>query len=214
LSMTGWEDLNTEELLAKAERLYETADPAHDFSHITRVLKNAEKIGRPEGADMRVLMLSALLHDAGSLSKGKSQPSDSKSPRLAEHFLDNLGLDEDVKAQVLYAIEVHRYSKGILPATLEARILQDADRLDAMGAIGIARAFMTGGSLGRKLYHPQDPFCKSREPDDREWNVDHFYRKLLRLESGMHTKTAKRMARERAVVLKRYLEDLEREIQD
>jgi uncharacterized protein len=113
---------------------------------------------------------------------------------------------------VLYAVEVHRFSKGIVPAKLEARILQDADRLDALGAIGIARVFLTGGVLGRALYNPVDPFCRSREPDDKRWNLDHFFRKLLKLESGMHTRTARKLAARRADVLKRYLSDLQREI--
>ena len=87
--------------------------------------------------------------------------------------------------------------RELFPTTLEARILQDADRLDALGAIGIARVFMTGGTLGRALYDPIDPFCKNREPDDKKWNLDHFYRKLLKLESGMHTKTARRAGRQK-----------------
>ncbi|RQW80581.1 MAG: phosphohydrolase, partial [Methanothrix sp.] len=107
-----------------------------------------------------------------------------------------------------------RFSKGIVPKTLEAKILQDADRLDAMGAIGIARVFMTGGTLGRALYNPDDPFCRAREPEDGLWNLDHFYRKLLKLEAGMHTKTARQMAEKRADVLRRYLLDLEEEIGD
>jgi len=113
---------------------------------------------------------------------------------------------------VLYAIDVHRYSRGILPVTLEARILQDADRLDALGAVGIARVFLTGGALGREMYHPEDPFCRYREPDDGRWNLDHFYKKLLKLEAGMHTKSARKLAAKRTAVLERYLSDLEDEI--
>ena len=127
-------------------------------------------------------------------------------------FLDRIGLSEEKKEQVLYAVAVHRFSLGIKPETLEAKILQDADRLDALGAVGIARTFMTGGTLNRAFYCPKDPFCKAREPDDRKWNLDHFYRKLLRLGSEMHTRTGKEMAGKRAEVLHRYLLDLEEEI--
>jgi uncharacterized protein len=70
-----------------------------------------------------------------------------------------------------------------------------------------------GGSLNRELYNSEDPFCRDREPDDTRWNLDHFYSKLLKLESGMHTKTARAMARERSIVMKRYLLDLQREIE-
>jgi uncharacterized protein len=95
---------------------------------------------------------------------------------------------------------------------LEARFLQDADRLDAMVAIGIARLFVTGGALGREMYHLQDPFCQKGEPDDGRWNLYHFYRKLLKLESGMHTSAAKRLAARtrRAKVLKQYLQTWKR----
>jgi uncharacterized protein len=179
-----------------------------------RVFKNAQYVGKAEGADMQILLIAALLHDIGSESKlsKKSSELDALRQKMAEDFLKKKGLDDNAMKSVLYAIEVHRFSKGLIPSTLEAKILQDADRLDAMGAIGIARVFMTGGAMGRKLYNPNDPFCESREPDDKMWNLDHFFRKLLRLESGMHTETGKRIAKQRAVVLKRYLSDLKREL--
>lgn len=195
--------------------MYREADPAHDFSHIMRVYKNARIIGQEEGADMQVLLLAALLHDVGSEKKNSSKrgESEKQGKSAVEAFLESIGLEEAAREKVLYAIDVHRFSRGIVPVTLEARILQDADRLDALGAIGIARVFLTGGTLGRELYHPDDPFCRaSREPDDGKWNLDHFYRKLLKLESGMHTKSAKKLASARTAVLRRYLRDLEEEI--
>jgi len=163
---------------------------------------------------MQVLLLAALLHDVGSEKKHALKPGESEGMgrKTMEDFLESIGLEEVARDKVLYAVDVHRFSKGIIPVTLEARILQDADRLDAIGAIGIARVFLTGGTLGRELYHPEDPFCRDREPDDKRWNLDHFYRKLLKLESGMHTKSAKKLAAERTAVLRRYLQDLEEEI--
>ncbi|NTV27829.1 MAG: HD domain-containing protein [Methanothrix sp.] len=212
--MSSNNDFDTIGLQEEVKVLYEEADPAHDFSHIIRVYQNAQIIGKKEGADMQVLLFSALLHDAGSVSKGLEDSIESYQRQKAVlDFLIKKELPENVQKKVLYAIEVHRFSKGIVPDTLEARILQDADRLDALGAVGIARVFMTGGTLGRALYDNVDPFCKNREPDDKKWNLDHFYRKLLKLESGMHTKTAKDMASRRTEVLKRYLSDLEQEIE-
>jgi uncharacterized protein len=193
---------------------YMGADPAHDFSHVLRVFRNARIIGQEEGADMRVLLWAALLHDVGSEKKNNAkqgEPDDS-GKRTAEAFLESVGLDEAAREKVQYAVDVHRFSRGIIPVTLEARVLQDADRLDAIGAIGIARVFLTGGTLGRVFYHPGDPFCRAREPDDGKWNLDHFYKKLLKLESGMHTESGKRMAARRTEVLRRYLQDLEAEI--
>ena len=195
--------------------MYKEADPAHDFSHILRVYQNAKTIGKKEGADMQVLLFSALLHDVGSASKDLEDSIDSDQRQKAVlDFLIKKGLPKNVQEKILYAVNVHRFSKGIVPDTLEAKILQDADRLDALGAIGIARVFMTGGTLGRALHDPIDPFCKNREPDDKKWNLDHFYRKLLKLESGMHTRTAREMAARRTNVLRRYLSDLEQEIED
>lgn len=203
-------------LIEEVAPLYRGADPAHDFSHIMRVYKNAKEIGKMEGANMQVLLLAALLHDAESGSKLAeiSAESNAKNLKTAEDFLKRKGFSEVVTEKVLYAVEVHRFSKGITPTTLEAKILQDADRLDAMGAIGIARVFMTGGALNRELYNPEDPFCRTREPDDGKWNLDHFYKKLLKLESGMHTDAGKALAKKRGLVLRRYLSDLEEEIGD
>ncbi|HUS75488.1 MAG TPA: HD domain-containing protein [Methanothrix sp.] len=206
--------IDPESWVSVIRSMYRGADPAHDFSHISRVYKNARIIGQQEAADMQVLLLAALLHDVGSEKKHALKPGESEGMgrKTMEDFLESIGLEEVARDKVLYAVDVHRFSKGIIPVTLEARILQDADRLDAIGAIGIARVFLTGGTLGRELYHPEDPFCRDREPDDKRWNLDHFYRKLLKLESGMHTKSAKKLAAERTAVLRRYLQDLEEEI--
>jgi len=203
-----------ETTLEEIKAMYEASDPAHDFSHIMRVYNNAQEIGKAEGADMQVLLYAALLHDVGAESRLSEASAESDALRLgiADEFLEKKGLPEDIRNKVLYAIDVHRFSKGIVPATKEAKILQDADRLDAMGAVGIARVFMTGGAMGRKFYSPEDPFCKTRAPDDKMWNLDHFFRKILKLESGMHTETARRVASRRTTVLKRYLGDLQKEI--
>jgi uncharacterized protein len=209
------DEFDPESWISVVRSMYQGADPAHDFSHILRVYKNARIIGQKEGADMQVLLLATLLHDVGSEKKHTIEhgESDGLGRKAVVAFLDSIGLDEVVREKVQYAIDVHRFSKGIVPVTLEARILQDADRLDALGAVGIARVFLTGGTLGRELYHPDDPFCRAREPDDGRWNLDHFYRKLLKLELGMHTESAKKLAVARTAVLRRYLLDLEGEIE-
>ena len=212
--MMATDEFDPEFRLDDIRSMYRGSDPAHDFSHILRVYKNARIIGKKEGADMQVLLLATLLHDVGSEKKHTTEhdESDGFGRKAVEAFLESIGLEEEAKEKVLYVVDVHRFSKGIVPVTLEARILQDADRLDALGAVGIARVFLTGGTLGRELYHPDDPFCRSREPDDGKWNLDHFYRKLLKLELGMHTESAKKLAAARTAVLRRYLLDLEEEI--
>jgi uncharacterized protein len=211
--LMAFEDFDPNPWMKDLQTIYSGADPAHDLSHILRVFRNAREIGREEGADMRVLLWAALLHDAGEERKNSmKQEAEGAGRKVVEEILDFVGLDEKSREKVLYAIDVHRFSKGIVPATLEARILQDADRLDALGAVGIARVFLTGGALGRELYHPDDPFCRQREPDDGRWNLDHFYKKLLKLEAGMHTKSARILAEKRTEVLEKYLSDLEEEI--
>jgi len=109
-------------------------------------------------------------------------------------------------------LEIIVFSQNKIPKTLEGQILQDADRLDALGAIGIARVFATGGSLKRPFYNIDDPFCKRRIPDDKIWAVDHFFQKLLKLESLMNTKSGKVEAKKRTRILKEFLNQLKQEL--
>ncbi len=204
--------MNIDELAQDVEPLYHGADPAHDFSHIMRVFNLARVIGEKENARMEILLPAALLHDVGCTPKMLGGDSNKASIEIATGFLEKEKFSSKDIGDIVYAVEVHGFSKHVEPDTLEARVLQDADRLDALGAVGIARTFQVGGSLGRPMYHPRDPFCMTREPDDRKWNLDHFTRKLLTLETGMHTDTAREMAQERTLVLKKYLEDLRSEI--
>ena len=207
------EGFDEKSLLEEIAPFYEGKDPAHDFTHALRVFRTAMAIAEAEGADPTIVALAALLHDAASGPKNRGRDeAEERVLETVEPLLKRWGYPDEVIEGVLYAVEVHSYSKGIDPATPEAKVLQDADRLDAIGAIGIARVFMTGGALVRTLYHPEDPFCRGRDPDDGEWNLDHFFSKLLKLEEGMHTQTGKRLATRRGEVLRRYLTDLEEEI--
>lgn len=207
------EDLIGAELIKEIGALYDRKDPAHDLTHVLRVCRTAMAIAEEEGADPTIVALASLLHDAASGPKNRGRDeAEERVLETVEPLLKRWGYPEEVVEGVLRAVEVHSYSKGIDPATPEARVLQDADRLDAIGAIGIARVFMTGGALGRPLYNPDDPFCRGRDADDGRWNLDHFFSKLLKLEEGMHTQTGKRLATRRGEVLRRYLTDLEEEI--
>jgi len=206
-------------MLDKVERkvikLLDGRDSAHDFQHIKRVYKNAEVIGRREGADMKILLPAALLHDLVVYPKGSAKTSKSAddSADMAEKLLKSFRYPQDKIDKICYCIRTHSYSKRLVPATLEAKILQDADRLDALGAIGIARTFSVGGSERRSFYNPDDPFWKStRELDDREWTLDHFRTKLLKLKDSMHTKTAKEMAQERARFMELFIKQLQKEL--
>jgi uncharacterized protein len=204
-----------EDLKRQVEKILEDRDPGHDFEHVMRVYKNAQRIGREEGADMKILLAAVLLHDLVVYPKGSAKRSKSAddSADIAEKILQKRGWAKSAIDRVSYCIRTHSYSKGIRPMTLEAKILQDADRLDALGAIGIARTFSVGGSENRKFYNPDDPFWKSsREPDDRVWTLDHFQAKLLHLENTLHTKTARTVARQRTRFMRDFIKELASEI--
>jgi uncharacterized protein len=199
----------------RTRKVLEGRDPAHDFQHIMRVYKNTEMIGRREGADMEILLPAALLHDLVVYPKGSAKTSKSAddSADMAENWLRGYGYPQDKIDKICYCIRTHSYSKRLIPVTLEGKILQDADRLDALGAIGVARTFSVSGSESRMFYNSGDPFWKSgRELNDREWTLDHFYKKLLRLKKSMHTKTAREMARERARFMEQFVRQLKKEI--
>lgn len=199
----------------KVKKIYEGRDSAHDLQHILRVYKNAELIGKREGADMEVLLAAVLLHDIVVYPKGsaKSSKSADDSADMAEKILKGYGVSKEKIDRISYCIRTHSYSRRLVPATLEGKILQDADRLDALGAIGIARTFSVGGSEDRMFYNPEDPFWKTgREPDDWQWTLDHFQAKLLRLKDSMHTKAAQEMAEERTRFIEQFIEQLKKEL--
>ncbi len=199
----------------KVKKIYEGRDPAHDLPHILRVYKNAELIGKREGADMEVLLAAVLLHDIVVYPKGsaKSSKSADDSADMAEKILKGYRVSKEKIDRISYCIRTHSYSRRLVPATLEGKILQDADRLDALGAIGIARTFSVGGSEDRMFYNPDDPFWKTgREPDDWQWTLDHFQAKLLRLKDSMHTKAAQEMAEERTQFMEQFIEQLKKEL--
>ncbi|MBT5200592.1 MAG: HD domain-containing protein [Thaumarchaeota archaeon] len=189
-------------------------DSAHDFDHIMRVYKNIEKISKTEKVNKKLVLSAALLHDLVSYPKSdkRSKNSSIESAKKSKTILQKYDFTEKEIEIVSDAIRDHSFSQNKIPETMEGKILQDADRLDALGAIGIARVFATGGSLNRLFYNPNDPFCKKRNPDDKTWTVDHFFAKLLKLESLMNTKSGKIEAKKRTKVIKEYLKQLKSEV--
>jgi uncharacterized protein len=189
-------------------------DSAHDFEHVMRVYKNAQKICILENANEKLVLSAALLHDIVSYPKSdkRSKLSSIQSAKKSEQILKKYNFSKEEIGIISDAIRDHSFSQNTTPRTLEGKILQDADRLDALGAIGIARVFATGGSLKRPFYNIDDPFCKTRTPDDKTWTVDHFFQKLLKLESLMNTKSGKIEAKKRTSTLKEFLKQLKQEI--
>lgn len=189
-------------------------DSAHDFDHVMRVYKNAQKICKKEKANEKLVLSAALLHDLISYPKSdkRSKISSIESAKKSKNILKKYGFSNEEIAIISNAISDHSFSQNKIPASIEGKILQDADRLDALGAIGLARVFATGGSLKRPFYNPNDPFCKQRIPDDSIWTIDHFFKKLFKLESLMNTKSGKIEAKKRTIVLKDFLKQLKHEI--
>ena len=189
-------------------------DPAHDFDHVMRVYNNAQKIVKKEKASQKLVLSAVLLHDIVSYPKSskRSKLSSVDSAKKSKIILKKYGFTTKEIIIVSDAIVDHSFSQNKVPETLEGKILQDADRLDALGAIGIARVFTTSGSLNRPFYNIDDPFCNKRNPDDNLWAVDHFFTKLLKLESMMNTKSGKNEAKKRTKVLKEFLKQLKDEV--
>ena len=190
-------------------------DSAHDFDHIMRVFKNARNICKKENANEKLVLSAVLLHDIVSYPKSdkRSKSSSIKSAEKSKKILTKFNFTKEEIQIISDAIRDHSFSRNKIPTTLEGKILQDADRLDAIGAIGIARVFAVSGSEKRPFYNVKDPFCKNRTPDDEIWALDHFYCKLLKLESLMNTKSGKTEAKKRTKVLKDFLNELKKEIQ-
>ena len=189
-------------------------DPAHDLSHLERVVSTALAFAISEGALLEVILPAAWLHDCVAVPKDSPERHRASllSVARAIEFLGEAGYPAVFFDAIEHCIEAHSFSGGIAPRTLEARIIQDADRLDALGAIGIARCFSVGGSLGREFYAEHDPFCQSREPDDSRFTVDHFFRKLFRIAGTMQTSSGRDEARRRATFMRAYLDQLASEI--
>jgi len=190
-------------------------DPAHDMLHVTRVVHNARLIlGDEPDASRFVTEVACLLHDIVQLPKGTGAPGESarQSAAVAMQFLVALGIDDFSIRAIAHAIEAHSFSGGLPPASIEAAIVQDADRLDALGAIGIARLWVTAGTMDSLLYSEDDPAGEERELDDRAYGLDHIERKLLRLPDLMNTEAGRRIANTRAGYVaqfrRRFLEEI------
>lgn len=174
-------------------------DGAHDLAHILRVFRNAMRIQAKEGGDAELLAAAVLLHDCVAVEK--NSPHRKQASRLAaekaHEVLLSLGWATAQVEAVAHAILTHSFSANIAPETLEAKILQDADRLDSLGALGVARTFYTAGRMGSALYDAADPVAEHRELDDKAFCLDHFPAKLLKLADGFQTDKGRQLAAER-----------------
>lgn len=193
------------------------ADAAHDVAHFRRVWQTAQYLMEGQPVDRLVVLTACYFHDIVSLAK--NDPRRALASRMAaEKTLAILNADfPDFPAhsfpQIRHAIEAHSYSAGIVPQTPEAKIVQDADRLEALGAIGLARVFAVSGSLGAALFDANDPFAQQRELNDKCYALDHFRTKLLTLPATMQTEKGRALARHNADYLVQFMAKLSAELQ-
>jgi uncharacterized protein len=203
-------------LLVRLERRFsaERRDGAHDLAHCVRVARLAQALALEEGADAEACVAAALLHDLVYLPK--NHPDSSRTARMgAEQAVLWCADYPELAARaglIAEAVGTHSYSGGAAPASLEGAVLQDADRLEALGAIGLARVFATGGAMGIALWHPEDPWARGRDLDDKAWSLDHFARKLLKLAPAMNTAGGRRLGIQREKVLRAFLATLQEEL--
>ncbi|MBD2796597.1 HD domain-containing protein [Xenorhabdus sp. 18] len=211
LSFSPFDDL-AQQLLPLA---IEGDDGAHDVAHLYRVWRNARQICQAESGNLRLVFAAVLLHDCVNVEK--NAPNRHLASRMAAEkaalILQDLAWSEEDISAVCHAIEAHSFSADLTPRTVEAKIVQDADRLDSIGMVGIGRCFYTGGRMGSSMYDFHDPLAKQREYDDKAYTVDHFYTKLFKIGSGFQTASGQKMAQERTARMKWFLDAFLDEIQ-
>lgn len=207
--LISWENKFTDYLRTN----HQTDDAAHDLHHFKRVWRTAQRIMQAEQAlqpDPLIILTAAYFHDFISLPKNHPDAAqssrlcaDTVSTLLKENFPD---FPEEKIPGVRHAIHAHSFSAKVTPETPEAMILQDADRMEAIGAIGIARVFYTAGLLHKDLFEPDDPLATNRPLDDKQYALDHFRQKLLKLPALMNTATGRAMADDHAAYLKDFMD--------
>lgn len=188
-------------------------DAAHDVEHLLRVALWTVRIGGAE-VDPAEAVAAALLHDVVNVPK--DSPHRARASALcaeeARRVLGAAGFGDEAVARMADAIEDHSYSRGATPRSPLGQALQDADRLEALGALGIMRTFSTGARMGARYSHPEDPWARARALDDVAFSVDHFFKKLLGLSATMCTAAGRAEGERRTAHMRAFLEQLAEEL--
>ncbi|ENG7999473.1 HD domain-containing protein [Vibrio parahaemolyticus] len=189
-------------------------DAAHDIEHVKRVVKTAKQLCDEENADIAIVLPAAYLHDC--FTYPKDHPNRKQSSAIAAKkaiaYLESIQYPQHYHDAIAHAIEAHSFSANIRPNTLEAQIVQDADRLDALGAIGVTRCIQVSTHFNAQLYNDNDMFAKERELNDKQFTVDHFQTKLFKIVDTMNTESAKLEANKRKAFMQTYLKQLHNEV--
>ena len=191
-------------------------DAAHDIDHIQRVVAAAIKLGKAEGANLDVLIPAAYLHDCVSVDKRDSRRSQAStlSADAAIEWLQQHDYPSELLPEIHHAIASHSWSAKIETKTLEAQVLQDADRLDALGAIGTARCLMLAGQWNNTLYHRDDLLAQHRDLDDKTYCLDHFFVKLQHLPGQLKTDAGRQEGERRWRWMQDFISQLQSEVSE
>ena len=199
-----------EKTLAYVEAFFSKEFSGHDYFHTFRVFKMATHIAQEEQADLEIVQLAALLHD---VDDRKISPATTMQKNNARNFLKEHQVDDATVSQILDIIDQISYAgkDSVVPSTLEGKCVQDADRLDAIGAIGIARAFAYGGHHNRLMHHPKIlpnmDMGKEEYYNHQSTTINHFYEKLFLLTDMMNTHSAKQIAIARQAYMQEYIKE-------
>ena len=183
-----------------AERLFEGASGSHDWEHTLRVCRLCQQIGSAEGADMDVLMAAAYLHDIGRCYQDDSNGEvchAEKGAQMARPIVEGLPLSPEQKENILHAVRSHRFRGTQQPETLEASVLFDADKLDAIGAVGVARAFLFAGEVGARLHNPEMNVEEARPYSIDDTGYREFKVKLSKIKDRILTRQGRKLAKAR-----------------
>jgi len=201
--------LTLEDIEAFSKRCFSNSRGSHDWEHSRRVYNLCMHIGQAEGADMEVLKIAAYLHDVGRSHQDESRGTichAEKGAKMTSELLDKYPISTEQKANVLHCIRSHRFRGNNPPQTLEAKILFDADKLDSIGAIGIARAFQFAGEVGAKFHNPNVNPEKTSPYTEEDTGYREFKLKLSKIRDRMLTAEGRRMAEERHIFMEKYFE--------
>ncbi|SIR52448.1 uncharacterized protein SAMN05421858_2639 [Haladaptatus litoreus] len=198
---------------SRAKTYFENVAPAHDWHHVKRVANLAETLAEEHGANDRILFTAVWLHDIGRAREDRGEIADHAEwgAKGAKRILAEYDAAETEIEAIQHCIRAHRFSNDVEPETIEAKLLSDADNLDALGAVGIARNFCFSGEFAQPLHDPGLPIVTD-DTTSGATAMNHFHKKILRLPERMYTDAGRRMAEERSAFVEEFIARFEREV--
>ena len=201
-------------LIPLVKPYYNSIDPAHDWAHVGRVAATARELCHNEKVNIECVLAGVYCHDLINLPKDHPDRKNASTlaAQEAEPLLKKAGFSTEEINLIQKAIVEHSFSKGLRPSCLEAAIVQDADRLDALGAIGVLRCAAVNTQMKSSFYDPFDPLAEMRELDDKNFMLDHYFVKLFKLPDLMNTSQGKKLALKRVEFMQTFVKELMTEI--